>query len=197
MFKNRPKRGVNPNKNVLSRRRSGARRCYRKYSPTPEKSPYGRREGGETRSLPARSSLETVPLPSLPLSLLLCSHLEAHRSAIRSPIPSNSAPLPKQPLAFAGTLVCLMMPSVHCNRCLMRGERKAASAVRCVPVRTERLVSRSRTWFPVLAEFRPPSSVLHLSFIVCACVWWLVSIDQLNDSMSPSPSWFWRRFSPV
>lgn len=52
-----------------------------------------------------------------------------------------------------------------------RGE-KTASAVRCVPVRTERLVSRSRTWFPVLAvvELRPPSSVLHLSFIVCRCV---------------------------
>ena len=36
--------------------------------------------------------LEIVPLPSLPLSLLLCSHLQAHHSPIRSPIPSNSVP---------------------------------------------------------------------------------------------------------
>lgn len=37
-------------------------------------------------------ALKTVPLPSLPFSLLLCSRLEAHHSPVPSSIASNPAP---------------------------------------------------------------------------------------------------------
>lgn len=125
--------GVNRNQNLIPRGRSRARRCYRKYSPAPERPRCDQRERENEVAVceMARTSLKTVPLPSLPLSLLLCSHLEAHHSPIRSPIPSNSAPcrLPAKPaaLSFTGTVVCLITVSLHNNSCLIREERKTAS----------------------------------------------------------------------
>lgn len=87
--------GVNRvTQNLISPRRSAARRCYRKYSSTPEKTQYhcGERENEVAVGEMVRASLKIVPLPWLPLSLLLSSHLETHHSPIRSPLPSNSAP---------------------------------------------------------------------------------------------------------